>query len=54
MIKKKAGRISLYSINDEFITSRIYQSVYDRKKIIDIWIKRYPHQFFYIIIKPEL
>jgi hypothetical protein len=56
MTKKKAtsGRISLYSREDEFITSRIYHSVNDRRKIIDTWIKRYPHQSFYIIIKPEL
>jgi hypothetical protein len=56
MTKKKAtsGRISLYSRDDEFISSKIYRSVNDRRKIIDIWIKRYPHQLFYIIIKPEL
>jgi hypothetical protein len=56
MTKKRAtsGRISLYSKENEFITSRIYKSVNDRRRIIDMWSKRYPHQTFYIIIKPEL
>jgi|APCry1669189000_1035189.scaffolds.fasta_scaffold07117_4 hypothetical protein len=56
MTKKIAnsGRITLYSRDDEFITSRDYRSINDRKKIIDAWTKRYPHQLFYIVIKPQL
>jgi hypothetical protein len=56
MTKNRAtsGRISLYSREDEFITSKIYRSFNDRRKIIESWIKRYPHQLFYIVIKPEL
>jgi hypothetical protein len=56
MTKRRAnsGKITLYSRDDEFITSRYYRFINDRKKIIDAWIKRYPHQLFYIVIKPEL
>jgi hypothetical protein len=56
MTKKRAtsGRISLYSKEDEFITSRIYKSINDRRRIISMWAKRYPHQTFYIIIRLEI
>jgi hypothetical protein len=49
-----SGRIDLYSLSNEFITSKSYDTKKTRNEIIDMWKRNYPNRSFYVIIKPNL
>lgn len=48
------GKIELYSLSNEFVTSKPYESKKHRNEIIEMWRRKYPHQSFYVIIKPKM
>jgi len=52
--KKFVGRIELYSLTNEFVTSRAYDSKKERNEIINMWKRKYPHQSFYVMIVPQI
>ena len=58
MNKKQStnGKISLYSVQKEFITSKNYRSILERQKVLELWKKMYrlEDKIFYINIIPEL
>jgi hypothetical protein len=54
MNKKFTGRIELYTLSNGYVTSKSYSSKKIRNEIIEMWKRSYPHQSFYVIIKPNL
>jgi hypothetical protein len=51
-----SGHISLYDMHHQFVTSKKYQSLLERSRILDMWKKMYrlEDKLFYINIKPEI
>lgn len=58
MNKKQStnGKISLYSVQKEFVTSKNYKSILERQRVLELWKKMYrlEDKIFYINIIPEL
>lgn len=54
MSKIKSGWIELYSLDNQFVTSKRYSSPKNRYEIVAAWQRKYPHQSFFIVLKPDL
>jgi hypothetical protein len=54
--QSSSGRVLLYNIQGEFVTSKVYSSVNEREKIIQGWIRFYrlENRMYYITIIPNI
>jgi hypothetical protein len=54
--QSSSGRVLLYDIQNEFVTSKLYGSLNERQKIIQGWIRFYrlENRMYYINIIPNI
>lgn len=39
--QSRSGKISLYSVQKEFVTSKNYKSILERQRVLELWKKMY-------------